>query len=249
MYPDTNPAPGDRAAPPLRVRRLGRRSYADACAVQEIAAASVVSGGADQFLIIEHAAVITLGRGFTADQMLATPDELRSVGISVAPTDRGGGATYHGPGQLIGYPIVDLRRRRLGVRSFLRRIELALLEVVHTRGIEAYSRPGLTGIWTSAGKLAAIGISVRGGVTRHGFALNVAPDLSAFQRIVPCGLSEPVTSMRALGWKGQVGSLGSEIAARLAERLAAPGPVMDTAPVAIAAASHGDGRHPMEAWT
>jgi len=248
MHPQPDLAPGDRTALSLCVRRLGVRGYADACAVQEAAAASVVAGGADQLLLVEHPAVITLGRGFTADQLLATADELRSVGISLAPTDRGGGATYHGPGQLVGYPIVDLARRGFGVRSFLRGIESALLEALCVRGIDAYLRPGLTGVWTGAGKIAAIGISVRRGVTRHGFALNVAPDLSAFERIIPCGMADPVTSMRALGWEGHVGRLASEIAARLTDRLAVADACVGPALVGMAAASQGDGRHDMEAW-
>ena len=219
MHPDTNSTPGDRTAMPLRVRRLGFRSYADACAVQARVASAVASGGVDELLFVEHPAVITLGRGFTPDQLLATPRQLRGAGISVASTDRGGGATYHGPGQLIGYPIVDLKRRGLGVRAYLRCIESALLDALRARDIDAYVRPGLTGVWTDAGKIAAIGISVRRSVTRHGFALNVAPDLTAFRQIVPCGLPDAVTSMRALGWEGRPGALASEIAARLADHL------------------------------
>jgi lipoate-protein ligase B len=221
MHPLRDLPLGDRTAPPLKTRRLGFRAYADACAVQEQAARLVASGGADQLLLVEHPAVITLGRGFRADQLLASRAALRAAGIAVASTDRGGGATYHGPGQLVGYPIVDLRRRRLGVRSFLRAVEAALLDALHGQQIEAWTRPGLTGVWTEAGKVAAIGISVRHGVTHHGFALNVDPELSAFSRIVPCGLTEPVTSMRALGWRGRAGLLGSSVARRLGARLAA----------------------------
>ncbi len=231
MHPAIDRKPGVSIAAALRVRRLGRRAYADACVLQEQAARSVQAGGRDQLLFVQHSPVITLGRGTTADQLLFAPGELSERGISVARTDRGGGATYHGPGQIVGYPIVDLRRRGLGIRRYLRCLEAALTTVLGNEGIACDVRPGLTGVWTDAGKVAAIGVAVRRGITRHGFALNVRPDLDAFDHIVPCGLRLPVTSLHDLGWRGRSGALQSALAAAIAEIL---GPVDNRAPGAAA---------------
>ena len=221
MYSLSNLAPDDRRHAALQVRRLGSRSYADACALQERAARAVAAGGPDQLLIVGHPSVITLGRGTRAGQLRRSPEALARAGMPVLQTDRGGGATYHGPGQLIGYPIVDLRRSRRGVREFLRNVEAALVAVLRVEDIDAFVRPGLTGVWTAEGKICAIGIAVRRGITRHGFALNVRTDLSHFDHIVPCGLRQPVTSMDVLGWRGRMGSLGPKLAAELDLRLAA----------------------------
>jgi lipoyl(octanoyl) transferase len=203
----------------LRVRRLGGRSYRDAWALQERAAAAVAAGGVDQLLFVSHPPVVTLGRGTTPDQLLAPPTELAAAGIGVLTTDRGGGATYHGPGQIVGYPLIDLRRRNLTVRSYLRAMEAALVAVLRGEEVAAFTRPGLTGVWTAAGKIAAIGISVRRGVTRHGFALNVDTDLGGFARILPCGLADPVTSMRECGWNGSRAALTAGLAAALERAL------------------------------
>jgi len=222
MHPATGHGTGDSTAGGIVVRRLGRRGYADGCALQERAARAVQRGAPDELLYVEHPPTITLGRGAVPQQMLASPAELAEAGIAVAHTDRGGGATYHGPGQVIGYPIVDLRRRGLGVRAYLRAIEAALVTVLRDAGVDAYPRPGLTGVWTTAGKVAAIGVAIRRGITRHGFALNVAPDLSAFQRIVPCGLPEPVTSLAQLGAAARPAALQRAIADALALTLRTP---------------------------
>jgi lipoyl(octanoyl) transferase len=206
----------------LRVRRLGRRGYADGCALQESAARSVGDGGPDELLFVEHGAVITLGRGTTPDQLLAFRADLAAAGIAISRTDRGGGATYHGPGQIIGYPIVDLHRRAIGVRTYLRALEASLVRALGSQGVDAFVRTGLTGVWTDDGKVASIGIAVRRGVTRHGFALNISPDLDAFRRIVPCGLPHPVTSLRKLGWDGERAALCDSIADALECSLGAP---------------------------
>lgn len=210
MHPATDLSLGDSTANTLLVRRLGRRSYADVGALQERAAAAVRRGGADELLYMEHAPVITLGRGAAPDQLLASAAELAAAGITLAETDRGGGATFHGPGQLVGYPIIDLRRRGIGVRTYLAALQGALIAVLRRVKIDAFVRPGLTGAWTRQGKIAAIGVAVRRGITRHGFALNVSNDLSGFRRIVPCGLHEPVTSLQELGWTGDTASLQLE---------------------------------------
>lgn len=221
MHPPIDCGLGDRATGRLVVRRLGRRGFVDARALQERAARAVAAGGADELLFVEHAPVITLGRGTAPGQLLASLEELARVGIAVHEADRGGGATYHGPGQIVGYPIVDLRRRGLGPRRFLRALEGAIAGCLREAGIDAIVRPGLTGVWTPRGKIAAIGIAVRGGVTRHGFALNVAPEPDAFARIVPCGLREPVTSLEAEGWEGDRAGLQHRIADALGDALAA----------------------------
>jgi len=239
MHPATDLSLGDSTASTLLVRRLGRRSYADALALQERAAAAVRRGGADELLYVEHAPVITLGRGAAPDQLLASAAELAAAGITLVETDRGGGATFHGPGQLVGYPIVDLHRRGIGVRAYLGALEGALIAVLRRAQVDAFVRPGLTGAWTRQGKIAAIGVAVRRGITRHGFALNVYNDLSGFHRIVPCGLHQPVTSLQELGWRGSTSSLQLDTVVALEEAFAAAarphGPVVVGPPGAGAA--------------
>jgi lipoate-protein ligase B len=144
----------------------------------------------DTLLLLEHPAVITLGRGADPAHMLAAPEELARRGIAVRETGRGGDVTLHAPGQLVGYPIVDLRPRNRDVHRYLRDLEEVLIRALAGWGIEAARVPGLTGVWVGRGKLAAIGVGVKRWVTYHGFALNVDNDLSLFETIVPCGLRE-----------------------------------------------------------
>ena len=219
MHPATDLPPCGSSGPRLRVRRFGVCSFNDALALQERSARSVAAGGDDELLYVEHPAVITLGRGTTPDQLLASRRQLAGHGIGVVETDRGGGVTFHGRGQIVGYPIVDLRRRGIGVRSYLRALEAALIAALRSVGVGAFARPGLTGVWTASGKLAAMGIAVRRGITRHGFALNVATDLEAFDKIVPCGLHEPVTSLRKLGWEGDAAQLTRRLVTELESRI------------------------------
>jgi lipoyl(octanoyl) transferase len=223
MHPATDPDPGVSPVTELVVRRLGRRTYADGRAHQERAARAVERGGPDELLLLEHPPVITVGRGGTASQVLASPKQLARAGITLVSTDRGGGATYHGPGQLVGYPIVDLRRRGLGVRAYLRAVEAALITALRDAGVCAGVRSGLTGVWTERGKIVSIGIAVRRGITRHGFALNVRTDLGAFRRIVPCGLHEPITSLEQLGRADAAGRISARIAGALSRALGDPG--------------------------
>lgn len=207
------------SAPGLRVRRLGRRSFADACVLQGAAVRTVAAGGPDQLLLLEHPPVVTVGRGGGQEQLCVPEAELTRRGVALVDTDRGGGATYHGPGQVVGYPIVDLRRRGLSPRSFLRALEVALAGTLINQGLPVFLRTGLTGVWASEGKVAAIGVAVRRGIARHGFAVNVSVDLDMFDLIVPCGLTEPVTSMRALGWRGERSDLMRGLALHLGEAL------------------------------
>jgi lipoyl(octanoyl) transferase len=133
------------------------------------------------------------------ENLLASSEVLERAGVSFYPTDRGGDVTYHGPGQLVGYPIMDLREWRRDVGAYVRGVEQVLIDTLAEYGIEAGRIPKLTGVWVGERKVAAIGVHISRWVTSHGFALNVSTDLSYFQYIVPCGLSKPVTSMAQLG--------------------------------------------------
>ena len=142
----------------------------------------------DTLLLVEHPRVITLGRS-SKPQHLPTPrDLLEARGVEIHEIERGGDVTFHGPGQLVGYPIFDLREHRQDVHWFLRQIEAALIHALDTAGIAAERAEGYTGVWTGGRKIASIGIHVKQWVTWHGFALNVTTDLSYFNLIVPCGI-------------------------------------------------------------
>jgi lipoyl(octanoyl) transferase len=166
----------------------------------------------DQLVILEHPHTITLGRNGKREHLLASEDILRSAGISFQETDRGGDITYHGPGQIVGYPIVDLREWKRDVAVYVRSIEQVLIDTLADFGISAERVAGLTGVWTGGRKIAAIGVHISRWVTSHGFALNITTDLSYFQYIIPCGLNLPVTSMAELG----VAAEQDEVARRLA---------------------------------
>jgi lipoyl(octanoyl) transferase len=153
----------------------------------------------DTLLLLEHPPVITLGRGADTGNLLMERDALEARGIQVRETARGGDVTYHGPGQLVGYPIFDLNDRGRDVHRYLRDVEEALIAALRRFGIEGRRVPKLTGVWVGDEKVAAIGIGVRQWVTWHGFALNVSADLDAFKLIVPCGIRDRgVTSLERL---------------------------------------------------
>jgi len=153
----------------------------------------------DQFLIVEHPHTITMGRNGHTEHLLAGPDALERAGISFHETDRGGDVTYHGPGQIVGYPIVDLRSWKRDVVAYVRSIEQVLIDALADFGIAAGRLHGCTGVWVAGEKIAAIGVHISRWITSHGFALNHTTDLSYFRYIVPCGLAKPVTSMAKLG--------------------------------------------------
>jgi lipoyl(octanoyl) transferase len=153
----------------------------------------------DQLLLLEHPHVITLGRNGHMENLLANDHVLGRAGIAFFPTDRGGDITYHGPGQLVGYPIMDLREWKRDVGAYVRAIEQVIIDTLADYGITGGRIAGMTGVWVEGRKIAAIGVHISRWVTSHGFALNVATDLSYFQYIVPCGLTKPVTSMAQLG--------------------------------------------------
>ena len=187
-------------ARPGRSYFLGRVGYLDAARLQHALVRERLAGRApDTFLFLEHPPVVTLGRGSHAEHLLAAPDTLRAAGAEVWETSRGGDVTYHGPGQLVGYGILDLRGHGRDVGRYLRDLEEALIRVLGEYGLAAGRRAGLTGAWVGERKAAAIGVRVERWVTAHGFALNVDPDLGHFGWIVPCGIREyAVTSIGEL---------------------------------------------------
>jgi lipoyl(octanoyl) transferase len=171
----------------MKVRWLGRLEFADALALQEKAVADRRADHSlgDELLLLEHEPVYTIGR--TPDQ--SSLRDTARLPHPLFPINRGGQATYHGPGQLIGYPIIDLRSRGQDLHRYLRWIEDLLIETLADAGVAATTRAGLTGVWVEDRKIASIGIGVRHWITMHGFALNVCGDLSPFDQIVPCGIS------------------------------------------------------------
>jgi lipoyl(octanoyl) transferase len=171
----------------LRVRWLGRMNFADALALQEeiVAQKRADASSPDELLLLEHEPVYTIGR---------TPDRSSLLGAShlpypLFPINRGGQATYHGPGQLMGYPIIDLRQCGQDLHRYLRWLEQLLIDLLAEYGIAATRREGLTGVWIENRKIASIGVGVRHWITMHGFALNVCGDLTPFDKIIPCGIS------------------------------------------------------------
>lgn len=186
----------------IAVRRLGRIAYTDALALQQQLVEKRRRGEIDdQLLLLEHPPVITLGVKVRNDRahVLATPQRLAALGIEVHETGRGGDVTYHGPGQVVGYPIVDLRPDRCDVHAYVRDLEEVLIRAAAAFGIEAERVNGLTGIWVRGDKLAAIGVRISRWITSHGFAFNVNTDLSHFNLIIPCGIKDRgVTSLQTL---------------------------------------------------
>jgi lipoyl(octanoyl) transferase len=195
------------------VRELGRLGYGRALEVQQDLIARRKRGEiCDQLLLLEHPHVITLGRNGHMENLLASGEILDRAGISFYPTDRGGDVTYHGPGQLVGYPILDLREWKRDVGAYVRGVEQVIIETLADFGIEVGRIPKLTGVWVGDRKIAAIGVHISRWVTSHGFALNVNTDLSYFQYIVPCGLTKPVTSMAQLGVRASLDDVARVLA-------------------------------------
>jgi lipoate-protein ligase B len=181
------------------VLRPGRMDYAVAWELQRRLAEDVRGGGPEYLVLLEHPPTYTLGRRAREEHMLLPEATLRALGARVFRVDRGGDVTYHGPGQLVGYPILNLRRRGLGPVAYVRRLEDTIIGALETYGVAAARREGYPGVWTGGAKIAAVGVRIARGVSMHGFALNVNTDLSFFDRIVPCGLpGVPVTSLQAL---------------------------------------------------
>lgn len=177
---------------PLDIRRLGLVAYAEALELQaELVQSRRAAEIPDTLVLLQHPHVITLGSGSHEENLLLSSDQLKDRGIQLFETGRGGDVTYHGPGQLVGYPILDLKPDRCDLHRYLRDLEEVLILTVADFGITANRKSGLTGVWAEDRKLAAIGVRVSSGwITSHGFALNVSTDLSYFDTIVPCGIRD-----------------------------------------------------------
>ncbi len=203
----------------LRVLRLGRVEYPDGLVLQEqLARARRAGTVGDTLLLLEHPPTVTLGRGAKPSNVLASTEELSQRGVAVHATDRGGDVTYHGPGQLVGYPVLDLAGPRADVRAYVRSVEAGLIHGLAGFGLSTGRLPRWPGVWLGeegkdARKIAAIGVHIARWVTTHGFALNVNPAMEDFSLILPCGIAEAgVTSMerelgRAPGWEAVEGAL------------------------------------------
>ena len=191
--------------PPVTVWRLGRVEYEDGLELQrQFVEARRAQAAPDTLLLLEHPPVLTLGRGAHPGNVLASPERLAAQGVEVFPTDRGGDVTYHGPGQVVGYPLLHLGPGRQDVRRYVRSLEEVVIRTLAGYGLAAQRIPRWPGVWIEASrlggprKICALGVHLSRWYTRHGFALNVGTDLSHFELIVPCGITEAsVTSMEA----------------------------------------------------
>jgi lipoyl(octanoyl) transferase len=201
-------------------RWLGRVEYSAGLAMQERAVEAHNDGRSpEQLFLLEHPHVLTLGRGGDSGHVLFDPDRLEALNIQVHHTGRGGDVTYHGPGQLVGYPIINLRPDRCDVHRYVRDIEEVLIRSIADFGVPGTRIPGLTGVWVGNEKIAAIGVRIARWITSHGFALNVNTDLSYFKLIVPCGISDKgVTSLsRIIGRDIDIAEAAHRVAVRFGE--------------------------------
>jgi len=206
---------------PVWIVRAGLVPYEDARRLQkEIERGRQEGAVPDVLLLLEHPAVYTKGRRTTADELPMSEDWYRMQGIEVTDTDRGGRVTYHGPGQLVGYPIVSLRAYRDDVHDYIRRMERVIIEALSGWGVEAEVVNGLTGVWTAERrKIGSIGVHVSRGVTTHGFAINVNNDLQPFEWVIPCGLEScRMTSLtRELGSEQDLDAFATTVRDRFGE--------------------------------
>src|SRR5256885_9331874 len=215
----------------LHATWLGRVPYVDAWRIQEAVATRVREGGAERLLLLEHDPVYTIGRRGTTDHLLVGPDVLRAAGAAVYRVDRGGDITYHGPGQLVGYPIIAFVEGQ-DLVGYVRAIEEAMRDALASYGVSSRTERGKTGVWVDLpdgrpAKIGAIGVRVSRGVTTHGFALNVSTDLGGFERILPCGFQHEVGSLARLGIEAGVREVAERCAIALADHLGR-GLIIDT---------------------
>ncbi|HUR95655.1 MAG TPA: lipoyl(octanoyl) transferase LipB [Gemmatimonadales bacterium] len=197
----------------LGVADLGRRPYDEILELQRALCRQRIAGELthDLLLLVEHDPVVTLGRGTRPTSLPLDAAELKRRDVAVAEVERGGDVTYHGPGQLVGYPILQLREHREDLHWYLRRLEAALMAALDRLGVPSERRAGLTGVWTRGRKIASLGIHVKQWVTFHGFALNVSTDLRSFDLIVPCGIDGvTMTSIAAELGRHDAGTLWEE---------------------------------------
>lgn len=201
-------------APPVRVSQLGVRGYVTTWQAMRAFTDARGSHTADEFWLLQHPRVFTLGQAGRHEHLLAAGD------IEVVQSDRGGQITYHGPGQLVMYTLVDLRRLGLGIRTLVQRLEDAVIDLLRAHGIDGERRAGAPGVYVAGAKVAALGLRVRNGCTYHGVALNVDVDLEPFSRIDPCGYPElAVTRLADLGVSLDAAQVGDTLAACLGRRL------------------------------
>jgi lipoate-protein ligase B len=211
---------GGQGVRSVSLLRLGRVEYGDAWALQQRLAEARRAGQIeDTLILLEHPHVYTLGRRADEAHVLADPARLAAIGATLFRIDRGGDVTYHGPGQIVGYPILDLKQRGADVHQYVRDVEETIIRTLADYGIESGRSEVNAGVWVGDEKIAAIGVKVAHWVTSHGFALNVDPDLAYFREIVPCGLHEKgVTSMsRLLGRRVDPDEVATRLARRFAE--------------------------------
>jgi len=204
----------------LLVVDLGRLPYAEALELQRAVARARIAGEVadDVLLLVEHPPVVTLGRSTKATSLPLSADAIRARGVEVHEVERGGDVTFHGPGQLVGYPIVDLKRHRRDLHWYLRQVEQALIDGLEALGIAGDRVAKYTGVWVGPRKIASIGVHARDWVTWHGFALNVTTALSYFDLIVPCGIHgvEMTSVSRELGREVSLGEVAGAVSAAFA---------------------------------
>lgn len=209
----------------LWIVRLGTMLYGEALDLQRSVAKDRISGAIpeDVLLLVEHPPVVTLGRSSKQKNLMSSPEFLASRGVELFEVERGGDVTFHGPGQLVGYPIIDLKRHRQDLHWYLRQVEEAIIRILSRYGVSSERSTGYTGVWIGNRKIASIGVHTRDWVTWHGFALNVTTDLSYFDLIVPCGIEGvTMTSMEREAPRSSqmsVGEVGTVAAACLGEVL------------------------------
>lgn len=199
----------------LTLLRPGLVAYHDAWVMQRRIAAEVADGADETLILLQHPPTYTLGARGGSEHLLTSAAALEARGASVVRSDRGGDVTFHGPGQIVGYPIINLRRRGIGPVRYVRGLEETLITALAGFGVHAWRVDARPGAWCASGKIAAIGVRVSRGVTTHGFALNGDPDLSYFDHIVPCGIADAgVTSMtRELGYGPRLAAVEDALAA------------------------------------
>ena len=192
----------------LHLYRFGMLPYDEAWRWQRETADAVRNGGPEALALLQHPPTYTFGRRIRHEHLLVEPGALRDLGAVLVESDRGGDVTFHGPGQVVCYPILDLRRRNLGATDYVRLLEQTMIGALQRFGVMACTARGRPGVWVEGAKIGAIGVRVRGGVTTHGFALNVDPDLAWYDAIVPCGIADAgVTSMAHLGVTASIESV------------------------------------------
>lgn len=209
----------------MQVTDLGLIDYEQAARLQEQRVAQVIAGAQDTLFLLEHPPVITLGRFGGRENLCASPGALERMGVQLVQSSRGGNITCHYPGQLVAYPVFRVRKELGGVRGFVMRIEQAVIDLLDAQGIAAGRRESMPGVWIGRRKIAQLGIAVRRGVSYHGLALNVGPDLSLFGLITPCGIpdAEPTSICRELNRATyDMPEIKHDLAQRIAGHFASP---------------------------